>query len=243
MTNDRASARDQPLASDGESNRNDAAAPLLELREVSKAYGTQAVLRDLSFRMTSGEHLLLVGPSGSGKSTLINLIAGLLTPRSGEIFIEGERMTGLGNAARDDLRRRRIGIVFQTMRLVSALSVRKNLRLAQRFSHGQIDDSAIDVLLERLGIAHRANARPRQLSQGEAQRAAIARALVGRPGLLIADEPTSALDDANTERIACLLLETAETQGSTLLIATHDQRLRQFIANSLTLSAPAEEVA
>ncbi|WP_447725804.1 ABC transporter ATP-binding protein [Sphingomonas koreensis] len=214
---------------------------VLEVRALSRSYGAEPVIRDLSFRMTPGEHLLLLGPSGSGKSTLINLVAGLLTPDAGEIVIAGEAMTGLAGAARDDLRRRRIGIIFQTLRLVSALSVRRNLRLAQRLSHGKTDGIAIDALLDGLGIAHRADARPRQLSQGEAQRAAIARALVGRPDLLVADEPTSALDDANAERIATLLLDTARAQGTALLIATHDQRLRRFIPNSLSLSAPATE--
>ena len=216
---------------------------VLDLRDVSKSYDGVAVLRDVSFRVASGEHLLLLGPSGSGKSTLINLVAGLLTPDDGEIVIAGETMTGLGAADRDDLRRRRIGIIFQTLRLVSALSIRKNLRLAQKLSHESIDDNAIDGLLETLGIADRAGAKPRQLSQGEAQRAAIARALVGKPDLLVADEPTSALDDANTETIATLLLATARRQGSSLLIATHDRRLKDFIPNSVSLANISREAA
>lgn len=209
--------------------------PVLAVRGLSRAYGATSVIQDLSFEIEPGEHLLLLGPSGSGKSTLINLIAGLLTPDAGEIVITSEAMTGLGSGARDDLRRRRIGIIFQTLRLVSALSIRKNLCLAQKLGHGRVDDAVIDELLDRLDIAHRANAKPRELSQGEAQRAAIARALVGRPDLLVADEPTSALDDVNTAKIAQLLLDTAKAQGSTLLIATHDQRLRSFIPNSLSL--------
>lgn len=222
--------------------------PVLAVRGLAKAYGAAPVgavpvIHDLSFEMEQGEHLLLLGPSGSGKSTLINLIAGLLTPDAGEVVIAGEAMTGHGSGARDDLRRKRIGIIFQTLRLVSALSIRKNLRLAQKLGHGQADDAVIDELLDRLGIAHRANAKPRKLSQGEAQRAAIARALVGRPDLLVADEPTSALDDANAAKIAQLLLDTAKVQGSTLLIATHDQRLRAFIPNSLSLSGALRQAA
>jgi putative ABC transport system ATP-binding protein len=202
---------------------------VLDVRGVSKAYGETAVLRDLSLRVEPGQHQLLLGPSGSGKSTLINLVAGLLTPDSGDISVGGEAMSSLRGGARDDLRRRRVGIIFQTLRLVSALSIKANLRLAQKLCRGQTDDHAIDGLLSALGIAHRANAKPRQLSHGEAQRAAIARALVGRPDLLVADEPTSALDDTNATTIARLLLSTAKAQGTTLLIATHDQRLRQFI--------------
>lgn len=227
----------------GDSNEDEGSSAVLEVRGLSKAYGAAPVLKDLTFGISPGEHLLLLGPSGSGKSTLINLIAGLLAPDAGEIIIAGETMAGFGNAARDDLRRRRVGIIFQALRLVSALSVRRNLRLAQELSQSGGDDAEIDGLLDRLGIAHRADAKPRELSQGEAQRAAIARALVGRPDLLVADEPTSALDDANAEKIARLLLDTAKTQGSTLLIATHDQRLRQFIPNSLSLGLPARVAA
>ena len=213
----------------------------LSVRNLSRSYGGAPVIENLSFDIAPGEHLLLLGPSGSGKSTLINLVAGLLTPDSGEIAIAGEAMTGLAGAARDDLRRRRIGIIFQTLRLVSALTIRANLRLAQTLGHGEADNAVIDGLLDMLGIAHRAEAKPRQLSQGEAQRAAIARALVGRPDLIVADEPTSALDDANAERIARLLLETAKAQGSTLLIATHDQRLKALFPRSLSLGATAGE--
>lgn len=216
---------------------------VLAIRGLAKAFGGSPVLVDLDLAIQPGEHMLLIGPSGSGKSTLVNCVTGLLAPDAGEILIAGEPMTGRGAAARDDLRRRRIGIVFQALRLVSALSVRANLRLAQKLGHGQVDDAAISQLLDTLGIAHRAHARPRDLSQGEAQRAAIARALVVRPDLLVADEPTSALDDANAGKIAQLLLDTARAQGSTLLIATHDQRLRRLIPNSLTLGTRSGEAA
>lgn len=218
-------------------------APVLDIRGLSKSYGATPILQDLTLRLEVGNHLLLLGPSGSGKSTLINLITGMLTPDAGQIHICEEPMTGVAGVARDDLRRRRIGIIFQTLRLVSALSIRANLRLAQRLSHGNTDDGEIDALLEALGIAHRANAKPRELSQGEAQRASIARALVGRPDLLVADEPTSALDDANAGNIAQLLLETAQERGTTLLIATHDQRLRVFVSNSLSLGLAEQKVA
>jgi putative ABC transport system ATP-binding protein len=143
-------------------------------------------------------------------------------------------------AQRDALRRRTVGIVFQTLRLISALSLRDNLALAARLA-GQPADG-IDRLLGELNLSHRADARPRALSQGEAQRAAIARALVARPALLLADEPTSALDDANTARAAELLVRLAAEQGSTLLIATHDSRLKAHIPRTIQLAA-AEGVA
>lgn len=194
------------------------------------------MFRGFEFAQQSGEHRLLLGPSGSGKTTLVNLVTGLLTPDRGEVVVDGEAMSALPGPARDDLRQRKIGVIFQTLRLVSALTVRGNLRLAQRLAAGAADERAIDGLIEAVGIAHCADARPRALSQGEAQRAAIARALIARPALLVADEPTSALDDANTDRIARLLIDTADAYGSTLLIATHDARLKTFIARSEQLA-------
>jgi putative ABC transport system ATP-binding protein len=201
--------------------------------------GGQTIIDGLSFSQQAGEHLLLLGASGVGKTSLINLLTGLASPDRGTVSICGEDMSALGGAARDDLRRRTTGIVFQTLRLISALSVRDNLRLAQRLAGGSVDDAKITQLIEAVGITHRAEARPRQLSQGEAQRAAIARALVGKPKLIVADEPTSALDDHNAEIVARLLLDRAEAEGATLLIATHDQRLKAYLPNSMTLQKAA----
>ena len=138
-------------------------------------------------------------------------------------------------SARDSLRRTHVGIVFQTLRLVSALTVSGNLELAARLSGKPAD--GIGQLLETLGIGHRSRASPRELSQGEAQRAAIARAIVSRPLLLLADEPTSALDDRNADMVARLLLDSAAAHGSTLVIATHDTRLRRYIGHVVELEA------
>ncbi len=209
---------------------------ILALADLSHDFGGQHVLNGFSLDLPKGQHSLLLGPSGSGKTTLINLIAGLLTPKSGTVIVGGELMSALRPAARDDLRRRRIGLIFQTLRLVSALDLRSNLLLAQRLCGEARDEARIVELLDRLNLSHRAKGFPRDLSQGEAQRAAIARALVGKPDLLIADEPTSALDDVNTARVAKLLIETADANGSTLLIATHDARLREFIPTTLQLA-------
>lgn len=209
---------------------------ILNIEKLELRFGSRPIFDGFNLQQGFGEHRLLLGPSGSGKTTFINLVTGLLTPDGGTISINGEAMTGLPGPARDDLRRRKIGVIFQTLRLVSALSVRANLRLAQKLSGVAVDDSAIDALLAAVGISHRAAAHPRSLSQGEAQRAAIARALVAKPALLIADEPTSALDDANAERIGRLLVDTANANGSTLLVATHDIRLTAFIPDAVTLS-------
>jgi putative ABC transport system ATP-binding protein len=210
---------------------------ILQLDGVSHAFGDRAILSDFSLGLAAGQHSLLLGPSGSGKTTLVNLVCGLLTPDRGTVFVGEEPMSALSPSRRDDLRRRRIGVVFQTLRLVSALDLRANLALAQRLSGGG-EPGVIDRLLDRLGIVHRAAAKPRDLSQGEAQRAAIARALVGKPDLLVADEPTSALDDANADTVGRLLIETADANGTTLLIATHDRRLSRLVPHSVALGAP-----
>ena len=216
---------------------------ILELRALRHRYDERVLLDGLSLVLRKGEHRLVLAPSGTGKTTLINLIAGLLTPDQGEVHICGQCMSAATATARDQLRRRHVGIVFQTLRLVSALTLRANLQIAQRLSGQPADDSAIEALLRAVGLASRANAKPRRLSQGEMQRGAIARALVAKPALLIADEPTSALDDDNAARVARLLLDTANANGSTLLIATHDARLQPFFPAAIRLGALLEAAA
>jgi putative ABC transport system ATP-binding protein len=211
---------------------------LLEIDGLRLTLGGCEVLNLPRLALADGEHALLLGPSGSGKTSLINVIAGLITPDAGHVLIDGQDMAALGPAARDALRRRAIALVFQTLRLIPALSVRDNLLLAQRLATGAVDPVAADRALASVGVAHRAHACPRHLSQGEAQRAAIARALVARPRLLIADEPTSALDDANAARVADLLVTAAGESGATLLLATHDARLKDRFARCIDLGAP-----
>jgi putative ABC transport system ATP-binding protein len=210
---------------------------ILSIEGLGLAYGARKVLDGFDLAVEQGAHIALIGPSGSGKTTLLHLICGLLSPDSGRIAIAGEAMTGVPQARRDALRRSHIGVVFQTLRLVSALSVRSNLALAQKLARRPRDEAAAAALLERLGLAKLAHAKPRQLSHGEAQRAAIARALVAKPRLLIADEPTSALDDANAATVARLLIETAEANGTSLLVATHDARLKPLFSRVVELKA------
>jgi len=203
----------------------------LSVRNVGLAYGERRVLSDISFSLELEERALLLGPSGSGKSSLLNIICGLQTPDEGSVAVGDEQVATNGDA----VRKRHMGIIFQTLRLVSALTVRANLLLAQRLQNGRTDAGLVDTTLERLGIAHRAKARPFELSQGEAQRAAIARAVVVSPQILIADEPTSALDHANTESVAQLLIDAANDAGAMLLVATHDERLKSHFERSLVL--------
>jgi putative ABC transport system ATP-binding protein len=209
--------------------------PIVAVNALGYSIGSTEIISNLSFSQSSGQHLLLLGPSGVGKTSLINLITGFATPSRGSIMVGGETISALPGAKRDALRRKTIGVVFQTLRLISALSVRENLKLAQKLALDGTDMADVDALIEAVGIGHRRHARPRQLSQGEAQRAAIARALVSRPKLIIADEPTSALDHSNADNIAQLLLQKAEEFGATLLIATHDVRLKSHIPNAIML--------
>ncbi|WP_397414192.1 ABC transporter ATP-binding protein [Phenylobacterium sp.] len=210
---------------------------LIEARGIVHRLGERTVLDLPDLTVDAGAHLLLLGPSGSGKTTLINILTGLITPTAGEVRIDGRSMSGANPAARDALRRETIGMVFQTLRLIPALTLRQNLSLAQTLARGRSDAAEAATLIARVGLAHRADARPRELSQGEGQRAAIARALAARPKLLVADEPTSALDDANATTMVDLLLESAAAQGSTLVIATHDRRIRDRFAHTLELAA------
>ena len=209
----------------------------LAVHDLGKAYAGRPVLDDVSFTLAGGEKLLLLGPSGSGKSTLLACLCGLMRPDTGMVMLGEKVLAAPGDmSGADALRRRHFGIVFQTLRLVSALSLRANLALAQKLQTGGSDPALITRLLDQLGLAHRADARPHQLSQGEAQRAAIARALAVRPAILVADEPTSALDHANAAIVARLLADLADEAGAALIIATHDDRLRAHMPRTLTLA-------
>jgi putative ABC transport system ATP-binding protein len=210
-------------------------APVVEVQGLLQRFGERTVLELQHWAVAAGRHCLVVGPSGSGKSTLLHLIAGLLSPTRGRIMVAGEELTDLPPTSLDTLRGQRIGIVLQRLHLIGALTVRDNLRLARYLAGLPPDPGRIDRLLADLGLAALAEARPISLSQGEAQRAAIARAIVNRPDLILADEPTSALDDRNCEAVLELLLGQAEASGATLVVASHDARLGPHFAQRLEL--------
>ncbi len=199
---------------------------MLRIRDLRQDYAGRTVLSVPAWDVPRGEASLVLGPSGSGKSTLLNAIAGLATPTAGTVVVDGEAVTAMTPAGRDAFRARKVGLVLQTLHLIGVVSVRENLRLAQRLAGLPADDARIDEVLASLALAAHAASRARDLSVGEAQRVAIARAVVNRPALILADEPTSALDDANCEKALALLLEQSAACGATLLVATHDNRIR-----------------
>jgi putative ABC transport system ATP-binding protein len=214
-----------------------AAQPVLVLDGLARAYGTRTVVQIPSWAVAAGQHSLILGPSGSGKTTLLHLIAGLLRPSRGSVRVAGQDLGALTPAQLDAFRGTMVGIVLQRLHLIAALTVRDNLRLARTLARLPPDPRRIDTLIVDLGLATLAGARPSRLSEGEAQRVAIGRALVNHPALILADEPTSALDDANCAAVFALLRTQAEASGATLVIATHDARLQPFFQHRLELPA------
>jgi putative ABC transport system ATP-binding protein len=211
--------------------------PVLMLDGLTRAYGARTVVAIPSWAVAAGQHSLILGPSGSGKSTLLHLIAGLLRPSRGRVLVAGQDLGALTSAQLDVFRGRMIGIVLQRLHLIPALTVRDNLRLARTLARLPADPGRIDTLIADLGLAALAGARPSRLSEGEAQRVAIGRAVVNHPALILADEPTSALDDANCDTVLALLRAQAEASGATLAIATHDARLQPLFRHRLELPA------
>ena len=192
----------------------------------SSKSGTKTVVSLARLQIAKGEHTLLLGPSGCGKTTLLNVVAGIAELQSGHVTINGTALENLTVSERDRFRGKNIGLVMQRLHLISALTIYKNLRLVPQLAGVVIDDAAILNALDKLGVADKLHHYPRQLSQGEAQRVAIARAVVNRPALILADEPTSALDDVNCLAAIDLLFSEADEYGATLIVATHDARIK-----------------
>jgi ABC-type lipoprotein export system ATPase subunit len=178
---------------------------------------------------------LLLGASGSGKTTLLQLLAGLRTPTSGKVMVDEQVLGELSGSQLDQFRGKKLGIIFQTSHFVRSVSIAENLALAQKLAGNPVDYQRIQDLLDQLSIGNKANASPANLSVGQQQRAAIARAIINQPSVILADEPTSALDDANTQQVIDLLREQAAAVNATLLIVTHDNRLTRIIDQQIRL--------
>jgi putative ABC transport system ATP-binding protein len=203
---------------------------------LEQRYGNDVALRIERWQMQAGEHWLVSGPSGCGKSTLLHLLAGLQRPSAGRVLVFGKDLAALDAAEIDRWRGATVGIVLQTLHLVAHLSVRANLRLAQYLAGAPQNEAAIDDVLSALGVTDKAVRRPRELSQGEQQRVAVARAVVNGPKLLLADEPTASLDDAAAARAIELLAGEAERRAATLVVATHDARVKARFTRQLDLA-------
>jgi putative ABC transport system ATP-binding protein len=206
---------------------------MIELLDLEHRYDQSLVLAVPGWRVAGGERWLVHGPSGSGKSTLLHIVAGLLLPSRGQVVVAGRALGEMAAAERDRFRGQRIGVVFQRFHLLGWLSALDNVRLAGQLAGMSGTPDRARGLLERLGLGDHLQARPAALSQGQRQRVAIARAVVNEPALVLADEPTASLDDEGADTVLALLEEQAASCGATLVVASHDRRLRSRFAHHL----------
>ncbi len=211
--------------------------PLLVVDQVTKAYQQRTVLAGVSFELERGQRLALTGPSGSGKTTLLNCLGGVDRVDAGRICFQGLDLTQLDADALAGLRRRQLGTIFQFFHLLPTLSAAENVELPLQLNAVPLAERIPRVrdLLARVGLQHRADARPGQLSGGEMQRVAIARALIHRPALLLADEPTGNLDSANGTNILELLRELTDETGTALVLVTHSREAARICHREITL--------
>ncbi len=198
---------------------------VLQAEAVTKNYGARRVLDAVSFSVAAGERVALTGPSGSGKTTLLNCLGGVDRPDSGGITLHDVRIDRLDSDGLAKMRRERVGTVFQFFHLLPTLSAAENIELPLQLIGLPVTERAerVDHFLKRVGLVHRAAALPSQLSGGEQQRIAIARALAHRPDLILADEPTGNLDSANGANILALLRELTDETGTALVLVTHSE--------------------
>lgn len=216
--------------------------PMVSVEDLHRSYGSGAAavhaLRGVSFEIPRGELVALKGRSGSGKTTLLNLVGGLDTPDSGRITVGGTDLSGLGEDGLLELRRDRIGFIFQSFGLIPILTAAENvgvpMRLRRTDPHER--EERVALLLSLVGLGDHAQQRPGELSGGQQQRVAIARALANRPALLIADEPTGQLDAETGLAVMQLLRAVVRSEGVTVLVATHDPQLLGFADRVLELS-------
>jgi putative ABC transport system ATP-binding protein len=201
------------------------------------AYPGGSELRLPDLELQAGEQILVLGPSGSGKSTLLGLLAGLLTPKQGTIQVGDTIVSELSPRRKDHWRARNVGIVYQRPRLLASQSVWNNLTLQCHLSKLAVDREVIRQEMTELGIAHLAGRYPEACSIGEQQRIGILRALVPRPLLILADEPTSALDTANALTVGHLLQQQAAQRQATLIVVTHDDRLKALFPKTIALGS------
>jgi putative ABC transport system ATP-binding protein len=206
------------------------AEPLLLARDLHKSYGRTPALDGAAFSVRAGEVVAVMGPSGSGKSTLLHCLAGIVTPDTGEVRYRGQALSAMPDSARSALRRTDFGFVFQFGQLVPELTCLENVALPLRLDGRRRKDAEAEAMkwLTRLEVEDAARHRPGEVSGGQGQRVAVARALVGRPRVVFADEPTGALDSLNGERVMRLLTEAAHDTGAAVVLVTHEPRVAAY---------------
>jgi putative ABC transport system ATP-binding protein len=208
---------------------------LLETVDLRKTYRVGKIevnaLRGVSIRVAAGEMVAVMGPSGCGKSSLMHILGAMMRPSSGQVLIEGENTADMGERARTDFRRRKIGFVFQKFNLLPTLTAAGNIRVARRID-GSLNDPEVDRRLEDLlallRIDDKMERRPAELSGGEQQRVAVARAVVKHPAILLADEPTGNLDSGNSQLVLGMFRKLNRTLSQTIILVTHNPELARF---------------
>jgi putative ABC transport system ATP-binding protein len=207
-------------------------------REFQAGDQTIHALRDVSFEVERGDFVAVIGRSGSGKTTLLNVVAGLDKPTSGHVYVEGRDVSAMSEGELTDLRRHRIGFVFQSFGLLPLLSAYENVEIALRIAGAGIRERGqrAKEVLELVGLTRRANHRPYELSGGEQQRVAIARALANRPAIILADEPTGELDSTTASAIFQLLVDIVEEEKVTIITTTHDRLVMEKAQRVLELA-------
>ncbi len=206
---------------------------ILELKNVTKSYGNVHALKDFNLSVAPGEWVSIMGPSGSGKSTMLNIIGCMDKPTSGSVLIDGIEVTARSNKELTEVRREKIGLVFQQFHLIPHLTALENVMVAQYY-HSLTDEEEALKALERVGLAYRANHLPSQLSGGEQQRVCIARALINYPALILADEPTGNLDEDN-EKLVIELFQELHREGHTIVMVTHDNEVGELAQRKVRL--------
>ena len=213
---------------------------ILKVQKLCKTYGTGAVkvdaLKDVSFSLEKGEFVAVVGESGSGKSTLLNCIGALDVPTSGVIAMDGNNLFTMKEEERTIFRRRNIGFIFQSFQLVSELTVEQNIVFPLLLDYRKPKASDVEEILELLGLTDRRNHLPSQLSGGQQQRAAIGRALITRPKVILADEPTGNLDSKNSQDVIGLLTKASRHYQQTILMITHNNSLTSMVDRVLRVT-------
>lgn len=193
-----------------------------------------SIIKDVSIHVTAGEFVVIMGKSGSGKSTLLGLLAALDYPDSGSVTLAGQTLSSLDEEALAVIRQQDMGFVFQSFHLLPTLTVAENIAFPLDIAR-RPDKTRVDTLIEAVGLGHRRHSLPNQLSGGEQQRTAVARALVAQPKIVFADEPTGNLDEQNAEQVMQLLLDLRQQTGSALVVVTHDPALAQMADRVITM--------